>query len=205
MTPSQQKGIIMYRYQYPSLRRGSLRYFVLAFALLMLLAACGNNTSNSGSSTGSSSTSQSTSTSSSSSSYGTGGKYGNGGGNTTPTANTTASSIKTATVTVNGKAETILTNAAGMTLYYRTSDKPPTTVCSGGCASAWPPLLVTGSSVPSSAASLPGKLSVQTDANGNQVQYNGHPLYTYSGDSAPGQTNGEGVAGIWFVVTSNLT
>jgi predicted lipoprotein with Yx(FWY)xxD motif len=90
-----------------------------------------------------------------------------------------------------------------MTLYYRTSEKPPTTVCSGGCAGAWPPLLVTGSSAPS--ASLPGKLSVQTDANGNQVEYNGHLLYTYSGDSAPGQSNGEGVAGVWFVVTPNLT
>lgn len=195
----------MDRYQYTLPGRGSLRYFLLAFALLMLLAACGSNTSSSGSSTSSSRASQSNSTSSTGSSYGTGGKYGYGGGNTTPTANTKASSIKIATVAVNGKSETILTNAAGMTLYYRTSDKPPTTVCSGGCASAWPPLLVTGSSVSSSGASLPGKLSVQTDANGNQAEYNGHPLYTYSGDSAPGQTSGEGVAGIWFVVTANLT
>src|SRR6266581_1853625 len=48
------------------------------------------------------------------------------------------------------------------------------------------------------------KLSVQTDVNGNQVEYNGHPLYTFSGDSAPGQTNGEGITGMWFVATPNL-
>ena len=53
--------------------------------------------------------------------------------------------IHTATATIKGTSETILTNAQGMTLYYRTSDTA-TSVCSGGCASAWPPLLVTGSS-----------------------------------------------------------
>src|SRR5256885_16192833 len=93
----------------------------------------------------------------------------------------------------------------GRTLYSRTTDMPPTTVCSGGCASAWPPLLVSGSSPPTSATSLPGKLSAQADANGTQVEYNGHPLYIYSGDTAPGQTTGEGIGGIWHVVTPSLT
>ena len=78
-----------------------------------------------------------------------------------------------------------------MTLYYRTTDMPPTTVCSGGCAGAWPPLVATGSSAPTSATSLPGKLSIVADANGNQVAYNGHPLYTFSGDTGAGQTTGD--------------
>ncbi len=134
------------------------------------------------------------------------GPYGVGGNTSasqtaTAAANTgSGASIKTAIVTVNGKSVTILTNGQGMTLYYRTSDSA-TSVCSGGCASVWPPLL--SSSVPSS--SLPGKLSVQTTANGSQVEYNGHPLYTYSGDTAAGQTSGEGFGGIWFVVTTDLT
>jgi predicted lipoprotein with Yx(FWY)xxD motif len=113
--------------------------------------------------------------------------------------------VKTATATVNGKTATILTNASGMTLYYFTADTATTTACSGSCASMWPPLLSVGSGVPASAAALPGTLNALTDANGSQVTYNGHPLYVYSGDTAPGQTNGEGLFGKWFVATQDLS
>ncbi len=171
-------------------------------ALVVLLAACGSSTSGSASSTGATtpttSTAQNTTPTTSS-----GGRYGGGG--TTPTASNSGNLIKTATATVKGTSQTILTNAQGMTLYYRTSDVPPSTVCSGGCASAWPPLVVSGSGAPTSAASLSGKLTVVVDANGKQVAYNGHPLYTYSGDTGPGQTTGEGVAGVWHVCTPSLT
>jgi predicted lipoprotein with Yx(FWY)xxD motif len=127
-------------------------------------------------------------------------------GGSTPTATSgSAALIQTATATVKGASKTILTNAQGMTLYYRTSDKPPSVVCSGACAGAWPPLLFTGSGTPASSTQLPGKLTVVVDANGNQVEYNGHPLYTFASDSAPGQTNGEGVGNIWFVATPDLT
>jgi predicted lipoprotein with Yx(FWY)xxD motif len=68
----------------------------------------------------------------------------------------------------------------------------------------WPPLLFNGSGGPTSSTSLAGKLSVLTDTNGNQVEYNGHPLYAFSGDTAPGQTNGEGLYGVWFVATPKL-
>jgi predicted lipoprotein with Yx(FWY)xxD motif len=77
-------------------------------------------------------------------------------------------------------------------------------VCSSGCAGAWPPLLFTGSGTPTSSTQLPGKLTVVVDANGNQGEYNGHPLYTFASDTAPGQTNGEAVGGIWFVATPSL-
>jgi predicted lipoprotein with Yx(FWY)xxD motif len=172
-------------------------FSLLALVSLVLLAACGSTTS-----TGSTAAPTATTASTSN-----GGRYGNGYGNggTTPTVSSSGTLIKTATATVKGTSETILTNAQGMTLYYRTTDQPPTTVCSNGCASTWPPLLVSGSSTPTSSTSLPGKISVQADANGMQVEYNGHPLYTFSGDSAPGQTTGEGFGGIWHVVTPNLT
>jgi predicted lipoprotein with Yx(FWY)xxD motif len=104
-------------------------------------------------------------------------------------------------MTVKGKSITALVNNQGMTLYYNTSDTA-SSVCSGGCASAWPPVLST--LVPSPVSALPGKLSLLTDANGSQVTYNGHPLYTYSGDSAPGQVNGDGVNGVWFVAPTTL-
>ncbi len=112
--------------------------------------------------------------------------------------------IKTATAMVSGKSETVLTNAHGKTLYYFTPDTTTTSACTGSCAQNWPPLLSTGSSTPTSATSLPGKLSAQTTPNGNQVEYNGHLLYTFAGDSGPGQTNGQGLLGKWFVATSNL-
>jgi predicted lipoprotein with Yx(FWY)xxD motif len=178
-------------------------FSLVALVVLVLLAACGSNTST-GATTAPNATSN---TSAGSTPTSSGGRYGNGYGNrgTTPTVSSSGSLIQTAMATVSGKSETILTNTKGMTLYYRTTDVPPSTVCSGGCASAWPPLLVSGSSTPTSATSLPGKLSAQADANGTQVEYNGHPLYTFSGDTAPGQTTGEGFGGIWHVVTSSLT
>lgn len=153
------------------------------------------------------------------------GTYSNGGGNTganptatsgsssapcgrysacvTPTAKTGGStvSINTATATLHGKSVQILTNAQGLTLYYRTSDTA-SSVCSGSCATAWPPMLST--SVPASATSLPGKITLLTDTNGSQLAYNGHPLYTFSGDNAAGQMNGDGIGGVWFVVTTDL-
>jgi predicted lipoprotein with Yx(FWY)xxD motif len=122
---------------------------------------------------------------------------------TTTTASGSSAAVKTATATVKGKAETILTNAQGKTLYHFTSDTATTSACTGTCTQTWHPLLVT-SGAPTSATTLPGKLSAQTTANGNQVEYNGHLLYTYAGDSGPGQTNGEGLFGKWFVTTPNL-
>jgi predicted lipoprotein with Yx(FWY)xxD motif len=110
--------------------------------------------------------------------------------------------IHTATATVKGASTTILTNANGFTLYYRTIDTA-TNVCSDGCASAWPPLL-SPTGAPTSATQLPGKLDVLQDANGAQVTYNGHPLYTFASDSKAGDVNGEGFGGVWFVATPNL-
>ncbi len=112
--------------------------------------------------------------------------------------------IKPAMATVNGKSTTILTNAQGKTLYYSKSDTATKVACTGACARIWPPLLFTGTGLPTSTTPLQGKLSVVTDANGQQVEYNGHPLYTYSLDIASGQTHGERFKGVWFVATPNL-
>lgn len=156
----------------------------LLVLLLSLLAACG-----------------STSTTSSGSSS----RYGSSSGSTPTTAPATAGSvITTTTATVKGASQTILTNAQGMTLYYFTPDTATSSACTGGCATAWPPVLFQGSGTPTSATSLSGTLSAVSDGNGAQVEYNGHPLYTFSGDTAAGQTHGEGVLGKWFVATPDL-
>jgi predicted lipoprotein with Yx(FWY)xxD motif len=169
------------------LKRHLLTSFVPLLLIALLAAACGNAST----STGSSPTPTVAPTTASA-----------------PTATpTTASSseavVQTASATVGGKSVTILTNTKGMTLYYRTSDTA-TSVCSGGCAQAWPPLLSSGSGTPTSSTSLPGTLSVVNDANGAQVAYQGHVLYTFASDTAPGQTSGQGVANVWFVATTDL-
>lgn len=158
---------------------------------VLLLAACG---------TGSSSSSG-------------GGPYGSGGtstATTAPTATTGSTSsggavVTTAMVSVKGTSKTVLTDTKGMTLYYLTKDKANQSTCTGGCASAWPPLVATGSGTPTSATQVSGTLAAFDGANGHQVEYNGHPLYTYAGDTAAGQANGEGVGGVWFVATPDLT
>ena len=112
--------------------------------------------------------------------------------------------VQTRTVVVGGASETVLTDASGKTLYYFTLDTSTRIACSGSCASIWPPLL-TPSGTPTSAAGLPGALGVVDGANGKQDEYNGHPLYTFAHDTQPGQANGNGVLGKWFVATPNLT
>ena len=121
----------------------------------------------------------------------------------TPTTATTFT-VQTAQATVNGKTITILINAQGRTLYYFTPDTASKTVCTGSCAQTWPPLLFTGTGKPTASTALPGEVEVYKNANGNQVIYNDHPLYIYSGDSAAGQTQGEGLFGKWFVATPDL-
>jgi len=124
--------------------------------------------------------------------------------NTPAPSPTPAATVLTRTVTLNGAQTTILTTAQGQTLYHFTSDTATSSACTGSCASNWPPLLFAGSGTPTAASSLPHALSVQHTANGQQVEYDKHLLYTYSADTAPGQTKGEGLFGKWFVATPGL-
>lgn len=114
----------------------------------------------------------------------------------------TGDTVNVAMATVQGKREQILTDARGMALYYFTSDTPTKAACTGGCAKMWPPLL--SKSMPTHPAALSGKFGIVNDANGHQVSYNGHLLYAYSGDTAPGQAAGDGLYGKWFVAKPGL-
>jgi predicted lipoprotein with Yx(FWY)xxD motif len=109
--------------------------------------------------------------------------------------------VHTGIATVSGKSENVLTDAQGLTLYYHTTDTP-TSVCSGACAAAWPPLLLP-SGLPGSSVSLPGTLGVETNVNGRQVTYNGHLLYRWKNDTSPGQATGEGINN-FHVVTPTI-
>ena len=104
-------------------------------------------------------------------------------------------------------AGTVLTNAAGFTLYTFQADKGSTSNCYGACAQFWPPVI--GTAQMSAGQKISGQFGTTTRKDGKiQVTYNGHPLYTYAGDTQPGQTSGNGInqsGGIWNVVTTSAS
>jgi predicted lipoprotein with Yx(FWY)xxD motif len=96
----------------------------------------------------------------------------------------------------------VLANAKGFTLYWYAKDTKMTSACTGSCATAWPP--VTGQPGAAMGVRLVGKFGTIKRANGAlQATYKGRPLYTYAGDSAPGQTKGNGLDGTWHVIRVN--
>ena len=99
----------------------------------------------------------------------------------------------------------VLTNSAGLTLYWFGPDTSTTSNCNGSCATFWPP--VKG---PATAGSgVTGTVGVITRSDGTmQATYDGHPLYTYAADGAPGQNKGNGLnvsGGVWHEVTVSGT
>ena len=98
----------------------------------------------------------------------------------------------------------ILTDDKGMTLYLYTKDTPGTSVCYNGCATAWPPFLVTGSALPAAPTGFTGAFSTTKRTDGTtQLTYNGMPLYYYAKDKAPGDTTGQGVGSVWYIINPN--
>jgi predicted lipoprotein with Yx(FWY)xxD motif len=98
---------------------------------------------------------------------------------------------------------TVLTNATGFTLYWFVPDTSTTSNCNGSCAQIWPP--VAGPAT--AGAGVTGKLATITRSDGSaQATYDGHPLYSYTADTAPGQANGNGInasGGVWHEVTAS--
>jgi predicted lipoprotein with Yx(FWY)xxD motif len=122
-----------------------------------------------------------------------------------PAAGSSSSSSGTTlkTTTINGT--TVLTNSAGFTVYWFAIDTSTKSNCTGSCSTYWPP--VKG---PATAGSgVTGTLSTITRSDGTtQVTYDGHPLYTYVGDTAPGQNKGNGQnlsGGLWYETTPSGT
>ena len=115
-------------------------------------------------------------------------------GSSSPAA-AAALSVKTAQI---GNA-TVLTNTKGFTLYAFSPDTSTTSKCVGTCAQIWPPVLG-----PVTAAGVTGAFGTIKRADGTtQATFDGHPLYTYAGDTAPGQTKGNGIKGLWSEVTTS--
>ena len=101
----------------------------------------------------------------------------------------------------NATLGSFLVDSKGMTLYLYTKDTPNTSNCYGGCASYWPPLLTTGAPVAGTGVTASMLGTTKRNDGSMQVTYNGWPLYYYISDKAAGDTTGENVQGVWFVIT----
>lgn len=126
-----------------------------------------------------------------------------------PTVEMTATAAMTDTmtgpatvmVTDNTELGAILTDDKGMTLYLFTNDSPGTSNCYDQCAVNWPPLLTSGDPIAGEGADA-GLLGTTERTDGTmQVTYNGWPLYYWINDTGPGDTTGQGVGEVWYVLS----
>jgi len=135
------------------------------------------------------------------------GNTSNTGSNTSTTpqvmCSTAGDAICTKSISVGGSTKTVLATNTGKTLYYFTADTTSAIACSASCASVWPPLMAPSASV-SGNFGLSGTVSVDNGANGAQLAYNGHPLYTYSKDQSITDATGDGFNNKWFAATTDV-
>lgn len=160
-----------------------IRPLVFTIVLALVLAACGSDD-------GTSSTT-------------TGGDTGTTGAPTATTSPDEGSETTTA-AEMSGIHATdtdlgsILVDTDGFTLYVFTNDTDGTSTCNDACADLWPPIpadTAIGSDLDSA------MFGTTTRADGSeQLTVNGMPLYLYTPDTQPGDTNGQGLNGVWFVV-----
>ena len=96
----------------------------------------------------------------------------------------------------------IVVDGKGMTAYFYDLDKANSgfSACTGQCAAIWPAL--TSTTATPTVTGVSGTVGIIGGTAGDtQATLNGRPLYTYSGDSSAGKTNGQGIDGIWYVVS----
>lgn len=107
-------------------------------------------------------------------------------------------------VTVNIKQDTklgnILVDGSGMTLYLWKNDQPGVSTCNAKCLANWPPLLVNGNLTAGTGLTATDFGTAQTTDGRAMITYNGSPLYYFIGDKAPGDTKGQGIGNVWYVV-----
>ena len=93
----------------------------------------------------------------------------------------------------------------GRTLYLFMPDNAGPSTCTGGCADTWPALVVDGGASAGEGIDQALLGTAPTADGGEQATIDGWPLYFFSGDAAPGDTNGQGIGGVWFVVAPDGT
>ncbi len=167
----------------------------------LLAAACASSSTSSTSSAGAGAASSSAAAS--------GNRYGGGSASSAPASASPAAAATTTVIeTRTGSDGTFLTNGSGRTVYMFAKDAMDQSACSGACAAAWPPVTVSGKLVASGSAKASDLGMITRSDGAKQATYDGHALYYFAGDSAAGQTNGQGLNGFgakWWLVAPSGT
>jgi predicted lipoprotein with Yx(FWY)xxD motif/plastocyanin len=105
-------------------------------------------------------------------------------------------------LTQNPTLGSILTDGQGRTLYLFMKDTKDTSNCYDACATTWPPLISQGQ-LPTAGNGIKAELvgTAQRKDGTTQITFNGWPLYHYAPDQQPGDTKGQGVGNVWFVIS----
>ena len=131
---------------------------------------------------------------------GSGGAYGASSG-----ARVAAGSGAASVALAQSDLGKILVDGRGRTLYLFEADKGTASACDGACASVWPPLTTAGSPIAGAGVSASMLGTTKRGDGTTEVTYHGHPLYTFAGDRAPGQTTGQGsddFGAEWYVLSA---
>ncbi len=118
----------------------------------------------------------------------------------TKTADTAAAAGATTLQLADSALGTILVDSNGNTLYLFGKDAPNAPACNTGCLGTWPALVSDGAATVGEGLDLADVGTVTAADGSTQVTFYGHPLYSFAGDAAPGDTNGQGVGGVWYVL-----
>ncbi len=119
-----------------------------------------------------------------------------------------ASTLTVKGASATGLGKTVVVNPAGRTLYALSPETSHHLLCrTSACTHLWPPLIVPRATKLKAGPGVQGKLGLLRRTNGSmQVTLRGKPLYRYSGDSGPHESNGEGLqsfGGVWHAVTAS--
>ena len=179
--------------------RTASRVFAFAAVAAITLAACGDDDDSASSATTAPAATVAPAPTEAPATTNDRGLYGSSGGTATTAAPAGAEGVVKIADSSLGK---VLVAANGMTLYLFMPDAQGDPTCTAACAGAWPPLTVADGAAVSGGDGVDAAL-LATAANpdaGPQVTYNGWPMYSFSGDSAPGDVNGQGSGGVWYAV-----
>lgn len=168
---------------------------LLAVIGAVVIAGCGG-----GSSSSSSSSSEPSTTESESSSATTGNEAEPESSESAESSSGAESGSTTIASAEVGGVGTVLVDSEGMTVYLYTPDKGTESTCYGGCEAAWPPVVAEGKPDAGEGATSSALGTTKRKDGTMQVTYEGHPVYTFSGDSSPGEANGQEDDGVWFVM-----